>query len=406
MNNFFDVVVIGAGPAGGHCARLLAQCDRRVLLVERFRDFHRNNFSSGGTPLSTLKQFDLPESCIGSFWNKLVIVTSNQKGVWESNHNQGVVLDFANLRDFLANEVRNSGGEVWMGSRYVDHLEQGDQILVNIKNNLTNESIQVISKVLVDATGANRAITYRKGKYTPEFITGTGVEYLIKVKDEDYEPNAKALTFLLGYKWIPKGYSWIFPMENNQLKVGAGILNKNHRVVREVKPLKYYIELLIQEYLQLVDYEILDIHGETLRYSLGLQDIYAEGKVIAVGDTVSTVNFLGGEGIRHAMLSSEIATKYINQFLNGERENFNGYKEEMHSIFLAKWNISEKLGVKKYIEDSDALVDKVVDYLKPMTLEDVVNILFYYEFSKVSKSFLGYFLKKLKEKFSALLKQN
>jgi digeranylgeranylglycerophospholipid reductase len=30
----FDVVVVGAGPAGGHCARKLTQKGYRVLLME------------------------------------------------------------------------------------------------------------------------------------------------------------------------------------------------------------------------------------------------------------------------------------------------------------------------------------------------------------------------------------
>ena len=150
-------------------------------------------------------------------------------------------------------------------------------------------------------------------------------------------------------------------------------------------------------------YKLLDVHGETIRYSLGLKDTYCEGRVIAIGDTVSTVNFLGGEGIRHAMLSAEVATRYIDEFLKGERKEFHGYQEEMHGIFAAKWQISEKLGMKKYLEDSDILVDKVVSYLKPMQLEDIVDILFYYRFEKVSKGFWSYALRKLKSKFNFLL---
>ncbi|WP_414550439.1 NAD(P)/FAD-dependent oxidoreductase [Anabaena sp. CCY 0017] len=399
----FDVVVVGAGPAGGHCARLLAKTGYKVLLIERFKDFSRNSFSSGVTPSETLKQFNLPESVVGSFWNRFVIVTSNKQGVWESDTTQGSVLDFSKLRQFLADEVKNNSGEVWLGCRYMNHWEQDDQILITIKNNLVNEEVNVTSKILVDATGPARAITCRKGKPQPEFLTGTGIEYLIEVNDEAYKQNLGTLTFLLGYKWMPKGYSWIFPMGNNQLKVGAAILNKSHKLVTDIKPLKYYIDLLIKEYLKPDTYKVLDVHGETLRYSSGLQDIYAEGRVIAIGDTVSTVNFLGGEGIRHAMLSSEVASRYINEFLGEERKDFNGYQEEMHGIFLAKWTISEKLAIKTYIEDADTLVDRVVSYLKPMKLEDIVNILFYYRFEKVYKGFWSYALRKLRSKFGFLL---
>ncbi len=125
----FDVVVIGAGPAGGHCARLLAKAGHKVLLVERFKDFSRNSFSSGGTPSETLERFNLPESVVGSFWNRLVIVTSNKEGVWEADTNQGSVLDFAKLRQFLADEVKNNGGEIWMGCRYMSHLKNWCRII-------------------------------------------------------------------------------------------------------------------------------------------------------------------------------------------------------------------------------------------------------------------------------------
>jgi flavin-dependent dehydrogenase len=399
----FDVVVIGAGPAGGHCARLLAQAGYKILLIEKFKDFNKNSFSSGGTPSETLKQFNLPNTVVGSFWHKLVIVTSNKKGVWESETTQGSILDFSKLRQFLADEVRNNGGEVWMGCRYISHVEEGGEVLINIKNNILDEDIKVVSQILVDATGAARSVTCPKGKPQSDLITGTGVEYLIEVDDKTYERNSGALTFFLGHKWIPKGYSWVFPMEKNRLKVGAGVLNKSHKLVKEVKPLKYYIDLLIEEYLKPDTYKLLDIHGQTLRYSVGLRDTYAEGRLIAIGDTVSTVNFLGGEGIRHAMLSSEVANRYINEFLKGERKDFNSYQQEMHSIFLAKWQISEKLGMKKYIEDSDVLVDKVVSYLKPMKLEDIVDVLFYYRFDKISKNFWSYIFSKLRSKIDFLL---
>ena len=73
----FDVVVVGAGPAGGQCARLLAKSGNKVLLVEQHEDFYKNDFSSAATPLETLEKFDLPEEVVGTFWKKIVIVTTN-----------------------------------------------------------------------------------------------------------------------------------------------------------------------------------------------------------------------------------------------------------------------------------------------------------------------------------------
>ncbi len=389
----FDVLIIGAGPAGGHCARQLAKVGVKTLLIERYKDFSVNSFSSAGTPNETLEKYDLPESIVGSFWNQLKIVTSNQAGVWTSETIQGSVLDFEKLRSFLATEAQQSGATLWMNCLYVSHEMVDGKSIVSLRRDRTD--IQVTAKVLVDATGPNRSVMYDHLNDQPDLITGTGVEFLIEVDDESYKIHANALTFFLGYKWMPKGYSWIFPMDNNRLKVGAGIVNLEHEFVKEMQPLKHYIQLIIDDYIKPKSYQIVERHGGTVRYSLGLKDTYVKGNVIAIGDAVSTINFLGGEGIRHAMQSADISTRYIYDYLAGKNLTFDGYQKDMHQVFLKDWSVSEKLGLKKYLADSDQLVDKVVNYLKPLKLEDVVDILFYYKFEKASKGLGAYLWRKI-----------
>lgn len=403
-----DVVVVGAGPAGGHCARLLAKSGCTVLLVERYKDFTRNSFSSAGTPLETLERFQLPETVVGSFWNQLVIVTSNQRGAWESERSLGCVLDFTQLRQFLADEVTAFGGEVWLGCRYLSHVQQDGEVVVRLKNHLLAEEISVRTRVLVDATGPNRSVMYEKEQDKPKFVSGTGTEYLIEVNESAYQACANALTFFLGYQWMPKGYSWIFPMQPNTLKVGAGLINERHHIVDRVEPLKHYIQLIIKEYIKPDFYTVLDVHGGTVKYSMGLHDRYYCGEtVIAIGDAVSTINFLGGEGIRHGMLSAEVACKHILARLQEPQrfkdDGFKDYERELQAIFLNKWKISERLGMKKYLEDADELVDKVVTYLAPMRLEDVVDILFYYKFERASKGMINYLIAKLQTFFRQMV---
>lgn len=391
------MVVVGGGPAGGQCARSLAKAGRSVLLVERHKDFAINSFSSAGTPLETLSQYDLPDSVVGTYWNKFVVVTSNQQGEWKTPSAIGAVLDFGKLREFLASDIKAIGGKVWMNCRYVSHSHSSDQsngqTVVSLVRN--GEAVTVGARVVVDATGPFRAVMYGKNDPKPEFLSGTGIEYLIEVSDEVYQRYSDALTFFLGYKWMPKGYSWIFPMAPNRLKVGAGIINAEHEVVKETEPLKHYIHLILQDYMHLSDYRLIEVHGATLKYSCGLQDVYYRESAIAIGDAVSTVNFLGGEGIRHAMQGAEIASKHIQKYLDRQTDSFQDYQTEMHRVFLKTWNLSEKFGMKKYLQDCDEIVDKVVAYLRPLSLEDVVDILFFYRFEKVSKGLPQYFLRKL-----------
>ena len=117
--NSYDVVIVGAGPAGGHCGRSLAKSGYSVLVLEQHQDFSKNNFSSAASPLEILKDFQLPETVVGSYWQNLEIVTTNVKRDWQAQKPLGVVFDFAKLREFLAQEVTGNGGEVWLGHRYL-----------------------------------------------------------------------------------------------------------------------------------------------------------------------------------------------------------------------------------------------------------------------------------------------
>ncbi len=391
----FDVVVVGGGPAGGQCARSLAKAGRQVLLVERHQTFAINSFSSAGTPLETMTQYDLPDSVVGAYWDKFVIVTSTKVGRWQAVNPQGTVLDFGKLREFLASEVRRYGSEVWMGCRYVSHATASDSTEVLLMQSQT--PVRVRTKVLVDATGPFRAVIQARGQAEPDYLVGTGIEYLIEVEDAVYQQCADALTFFLGYKWMPKGYSWIFPMAAPQLKVGAALFKADHQYVKQMQPLKHYIHLLLQDYLNLTpdDYRLVEVHGATLKYCSGLQDVYYQGNTIAIGDAVSTVNMLGGEGIRHAMQGAEIASDYIQRYLAGQVASFQPYQAEMHRVFLKTWNLSEQLSKKRYLQDEDEILDKMVNYLQPLSLEDVVDILFYYRFDRLSKGLPQYLLRKL-----------
>jgi flavin-dependent dehydrogenase len=399
----FDVVLVGAGPAGCHCARLLAKSGYQVLLIEQCENFYQNNFSSAATPLETLTTFDLPENVVASFWQNLTIITSNVKQSWTSQTTLGAVFDFAKLREFLAQEVELNGGKVWLGHRYIKYWQEDNKTLVLIKPK-NSEQISVLTKVLVDATGYARAVMYEKKSDKPEFLKGTGIEYLIEVNEQDYQKYSNSLIFFMGYKWIPKGYSWIFPMNDNQLKVGSAWLDRPHKLIERVNPLKDYINLILTDYLKLDNYKILDVHGSILEYSIGLNDLYYRENVIAIGDAVSTVNLLGGEGIRHGMKGAEIADKYIQDYLQGRIKNFQFYQKEMHRDFAYKWNLSDQISRRVYLEYPDEEIDRKVFYLKYLITEEIIDILFNYKFEKVTQLLKRYSLSKFNLLIKALKK--
>lgn len=390
----FDVIVVGAGPAGGQCARALARAGHRILLVEQHEDFRKNIFSSAGSPLGVLRQFDLPEDAVGSFWRKIEIVTTKVHGQWESEENLGVVFDFAKLREFLARDCRESGGEVWMGCRYLENRRENGEILVDLKTK-SGETLTARCRVLVDATGFKRSVIYSSPEERPSFLKATGIEFQIEVPEENYRAFAETLVFFLGHRWSPKGYSWIFPMDNRQLKVGSAWINAPHKVVNDVKPLKRYVSQILKDYMGLEHYKTVDVHGSVLEYSSGLNDAYFRDAIVAIGDAVSTVNFLGGEGIRHGMEGAEIAARHIGDYLRGTAQSFQAYETEMKAYFSRTWNLSEQIGQRVYLEYDDARIDRGVGYLQSRTAREVVDLLFFYNFGNTAKGVFAYVIDKL-----------
>jgi digeranylgeranylglycerophospholipid reductase len=387
----YDVVIVGGGPAGGHCGRLLSEKGYRVLLVEQHSSWQDNNFSSAASPLEILEQFNLPETVVARFWKNIEIISTSIHRSWSSPQPLGVVFDFAKLRGFLASEVLRWGGEVRLGCRYLKYQQMENKLIVFLRSK--GQEIETVNtRLLVDATGYARAVMYNHRREKPNFLKAVGIEYLIAVPEQDYQKYQDNLVFFLGHKWSPKGYGWIFPMDNQQLKVGGAWLDEKHPYIPEVKPLKSYIKQIIKTYMNLSKYDIIDTHGSILEYSLNLQDIYyQEPNIIAIGDAVSTVNFLGGEGIRHAMKGAEIACQYIEEYLQGKSRNFAAYQQAMQEYFQPKWSLSDRLSRKVYLEYSDTRIDQGVSYLKYLSRQDIIDILFYYKFEKYTKG-LGAFL--------------
>ena len=394
----FDVVIIGAGPAGSYGAFLLAQQGFQVLLVEQHSHFQKNNFSSAATPLETLEQFHLPPSVVAAYWDKLTIVSTNVTQQWKAEQPLGAVFDFAKLRTYLAEQVEKAGGTVWLGHRYLSQEKIAGKTLVKLKPK-GQEVITVNTSVLVDATGYARAVMYPHKAERPKFYRGTGIEFLIEVDEPIHQDYADRLVFFLGYRWSPQGYSWIFPMDHHQLKVGSAFVGTDqpHRHLPHLNPLQDYTKAIIQDYLKLDHYRLIEIHGSVLDYAGGLSDIYSRDNVIAIGDAVSTVNFLGGEGIRFAMQGAAIAVPHIVAYLNNQSQDFAVYEQEMKDYFGKKWQKSEQINRRVYLEYTDEKIDLGVAYLKYLNVQDIMALLFDYEFNKIYQGLYPYLLKKVSQ---------
>lgn len=398
MNKKYDVIIVGAGPAGGQAARNLAKKGYKVLLTDRIKEYQQNNFSSAGMTLDPMSEFDLPEKVIGTYWKGITIQCSKNKYHWQSKNKKGVVLDFGKLRQFLAEDAINNGADVLLGYKYVSKLVNQESTIVEFLDVENNKINTIETKLLIDATGPLRKVMFDEKVEQPEMMLGSGTEYLIEVDQKTYDNFKDKLVFFLGHKWSIKGYSWIFPMENKILKVGAGKTQlKTLNQEKTNKTTKTITEKIIEEYIRPEKYKILDKHGGIIRYSRGLKDVFYQNKVIGVGDAVSAINPRGGEGIRYAMQSADLACNYIDEYLKTGKDNFKNYRKIWRKRKWFKWKLSELSAGRMYSRYTDDQVEnRVAFFYKNFTIDDLIDSLFYFKYGKVVSRFYHYFILKIK----------
>ncbi len=383
----YDVVIIGAGPAGGQCARELSALGFAVLLAEKAKSFAVNNYSSGGAPLDILERYALPHSLIGSYWNKLRIEMTNDHELWQATKAKGVILDFMKLRSFLADETRKQGGEVRLDCAYQGH-ELGQEVQVHFKQ----ESVR--TRVLVDATGSERKVL-AASSIPSKTLHATGIEYLLKVSTASYAAYASTLSFFLGVKWMPQGYAWIFPMEPGLLKVGVIRYFQSENIVPHNPSHLFYLEQILQE--KISEYEILDKHGKTFQYAYGRKDLHCQGPILAIGDAISTINPLASEGIRHALYSGRAAAHHIGRYLKGEISTMRPYQKEMQNYCGARWRACEYVAKQAYSRPTDREYTHILNAFRRFTLDEMMDLAFYYRPFKFLKYLWFYYLEKVRK---------
>ena len=385
MKKNYDVIVIGGGPAGGQAARNLSKKGHQVLLVEKYNSFADNNFSSAGMTLEPMSEFDLPASIVGAYWNDLEIQCTKDSYLWKGGEPKGVVLNFQKLREFLADETRSNGGDVLMGYRYVKKELINNGVRVFLNNSSTKETEIFESKMVIDATGPLRKVMFDSKEEQPEMTLGSGTEYEIEVEQKIYDRFKDKLLFFLGHKWAIKGYSWIFPMENRVLKVGAGKTHIKSKDQEDTdKTTRKITEKIIEEYLGTTEYKIIDMHGGIIRYSPGLKDVFYKDNVVGVGDAISAINPRGGEGIRYAMQSADLACQYIDEHLKTGSANFDEYQREWKKRKGFKWRLSELSARRMYSRYSDEQVENRVQFFhKNFSTEAMIESLFNFKYNKV-----------------------
>ena len=388
-----DVLIAGAGPAGLLLARLLAQGGVSVLVVDPLRDLRHGAFSSAALPLEAVRHFQLPEQVQAAHWQGWELHGPGEEPYrWFAEQSLGAVLDFGELRRWLAAQAQAAGAQLQLGWAVRQWQPSGSGASASLRGPGGVEQIQHC-RWLVDATGQRRALLGDPPAAAGSLVSGEGVEWLLQVPTPQWQRWAHRLSFMLGSSWVPQGYGWVFPMQCGQLKLGVCRLHDGRRS----QPPLHQLLRGLQQRLELEGGTVLDRHGGLIRSTIRRREPHQRGVLLGLGDAVSTGNLLGGEGIRHAMASSEVLAPLLLEALAGRPERLRRYAPRLKRRLGWRWSLSGRLARRTWLGLHSPAGDQRLERLlvglqQNSSAEELSALLFDYRFERYGLKALPYLL--------------
>lgn len=310
MKDRYDVVVVGAGPAGSITARTAAQKGLDVLLIEKRQEIGDPVRCGEGVKKMSIRRHIEPDYrwiCADVKGSRIFSPNGTKVEMSESisGGEVGYVLERKVFDRALAYEAAMAGAQVNVKTRATGLvIEDGFVRGVNVMH--LGDEYTIRSKIVIGADGVESKVGRWAGIDTsihPSDIE-TCAQFLVTGAniDQDY------CHFYLGNKIAPAGYIWVFPKGKNQANVGIGILGS--------KSGKYRAVTLLSDFLKehMPDAKIIEMVVGGVPVKGTIEKTIANGLML-VGDAARQSDPITGGGIINSMdagkIAGEVAAKAI-----------------------------------------------------------------------------------------------
>jgi len=318
MRDRFDVVIAGAGPAGGQCARDLAERNYDVLVLETEPEdeFPRqSNKSTAGTFPSAMTAFAIPDEVVMQYTDKVVLESPNDH---YTRTQTGAVLEFADFKRFLVEDSREKGATYRFGSRVSAPIMEDGEI-AGVRYDGDEE---VYADIVIDATGPAAPLAKQLDVCNLEREhQAIGIEYEfenVAVDHDGYADLRDSMMLRLDHDLAPGGYSWIFHTGEDTAKVGLCYIQNgsHHKYAKEGMGIDDYLEYWLDSDPRFAEAERIE-GTQAHRGSAHIQtpQSMSTDRFMAIGDTVPTIDPLWGEGIHKGMKSARAAAATVDAAL-------------------------------------------------------------------------------------------
>jgi geranylgeranyl reductase family protein len=311
----YDVIIVGAGPAGALLAYLLAIKDVSVLLIEK-KNLPRYKPCAGGlTPRAmALIPFDISEVIEEECF--LVKAFVHGKPVFVVRRDYPVIsmVMRSRLDHFLVKKAAHAGATVREGLIFKSLSGPVGEI------NVETSGATFRCRLIVGADGVSSRVAGALGVRVRRHRMNA-------LEGEIYYPDPAFLknfqnTAHFDFGLVPQGYAWVFP-KNGHLSVGL------LTAMKKLKNMKPYFEAYLKAKNLGDSAEVRSLKAHSIPYGPDRSNVLATEKGLLVGDTTGFADPITGEGIFYALREAHVASKSILDGLRRGYDRLGGYTQSL-----------------------------------------------------------------------------
>ncbi|MEK7314101.1 MAG: geranylgeranyl reductase family protein [Deltaproteobacteria bacterium] len=331
----YDVIVVGAGPAGAALSMRLARSGIKALAIDKAK-FPRKKPCGGSISLKTCNILDID---LGAVIEDVIFGTTfSFKGERSldvmSERPIGYSVSREVFDDYLLSKAKDEGAEVSEGLKVERVIDEGDCVTAFCEGGKVFKA-----KFLAFADGAGAGI----GKTFFDLNPREGAVSLacdIPYDRDSFGEKIKEKVFI-DFGFVPYGYAWIFP-KKKVLSVGVACdISKAGRGIKE------YFDSFLKNHEFLKGCEVKNVSGWTIPAFYGDFVNLTKGRVLAVGDAGHLVDPFLGEGIYYAIKSGHIAADALEGAIK-YGVPLNKYDERLRSELYPGFMFAAKLSSLVY----------------------------------------------------------
>ena len=304
MKDSYDVLVIGAGPAGSIAAKTAAEKGLDVLLIEKRQEIGDPVRCAEGVSKQYLKrhvEIDKKWICADLKGSRIYAPDGTKIEMAEeiAGGEVGYVLERKIFDRALAENAAKAGAEVRVKTRAIGLIIEDDFIKGARLMHLGKE-YDVHAKIVIGADGVESKVGRWAGIDTslkPADIE-TCVQYLVA----GIGINQEYCEFYIGNEIAPGGYVWIFPKGEGKANVGIGILGSKMGKFKP-RPVDYLNTFLEKKF---PNARIVEMIFGGVPVSGSIEKTSANGLML-IGDAARQSDPVTGGGILNAMDAGKMA---------------------------------------------------------------------------------------------------